>query len=171
MTAWTLSNTNSPQVKKTVSIIFFKLKLILSLASFVLLLFLTSLAELVKNFKILIFLYIFLFIQALLIIFFPQKQIPTSSDQNNFYETAAQTVNLNSMQTYSIDLDQNSVQEELIKYQEDIFIKTTPSTTISASRDHLINRALLHLAIEQEPQFQKLIKQAKELDPNWEGWM
>jgi hypothetical protein len=79
-------------------------------------------------------------------------------------------MDLSSTKTYSINFSQESIQEELKKYQENFFTKTAPDSPTNVARDYLINTALLNLATSQESEYQRLIKQAKELDPNWEGW-
>ena len=175
MTIWTKTNTTPNKTKPNkitgvLSAKFFKLKLITSLLFFIFFLFLSLLAESAKNFKVLIFLYIFLFIQALLIIFFPKKPAHTNQNQDKFYETTTQVMDLSSTKTYSINFSQESIQEELKKYQENFFTKTAPDSPTNVARDYLINTALLNLATSQESEYQRLIKQAKELDPNWEGW-
>lgn len=154
----------------------FKIKLAVALFWFVVQLAVYKIIQLTKNFKILIFLYILLFIQALLVVFKAQEQTtPYSTQARERLTTAQKIVNFQQLETEPIIMSRPRLEEEWLQYQEQInnlaaIHQPTQSPEQIKHRDLLINLALLNLALDQPDQFEDLILQAKKIDPNWQGW-
>lgn len=125
-----------------------------------------KLVFLFKHYKILIFLYLVLFIQALLIIY----QVKVSPPESPLMETAeyqkkiAGDLNLSKLKTYQLKAETKTLKQELNKYEEN-------QASSYQHRDALINLALLNLALKNEDKYLEYLDQARQLDPNWPGFV
>ncbi len=118
----------------------------------------------IRSYKTLIFLYLILFIQVLLLVFKPAPQSEPSkiSSEKNFQQKVDHNLDLSSVQTYKLKAGPNTINKELVKYQQDL-------KQIGNHRDVLINLALLNLALKNEEKFQRFLESTREMDPNWRG--
>ena len=188
-----MQNTKTDFFNKTL----FQIRLALSLTLFVARVAIANLHRLLKNLKILLFLYILLFIQALLVIFYPKDKTPQQLliRQEQITTQSNQLLNWEQIEDYRISGTENRLLKELESYrqfyqetnpvlffndgdrkqnnQQDSLQEIEEKNSYNNSlwgRDALINLALLNLALENHLEFEKFIDQALELDPNWQGW-
>lgn len=149
-------------------IFLFKLKLLSSLSYFLSILFFSITKKILKTYKILISLYIFLFLQLLLAIFKPQPIIKSQEliNYESYATTVNQSFNLDQVNTYQIEFKKEEITLELEKYNN----KTSEEKTYPPHRDQLINLSLINLALNKTEAFKDFAFKAKQLDPNWVGW-
>lgn len=149
-------------------IFFFKLKLLASLLYFLGIFFVCQIKGLVAKYKILTSLYIFLFLQLLLVVFWPKTAKPPQSLLNHEdYLTVANAVfNLEKINTYPVEFQEEAIMLELARFNQESSGETVPLP----HRDQFINLALIKLALNNESEFREMLIKAKQLDPNWTGW-
>jgi hypothetical protein len=146
----------------------FKLKLLSSLLYFLGVFFVSQAKDILTKYKILISLYIFVFLQLLLVFFFPN---PTTQPQkllkHEDYLTITNAVfNLEQINTYPVEFQEEQIETELMKFNNNL----SEEAVSLPHRDQLINLALINLALNNEEEFREMFFKAKELDPNWNGW-
>ncbi len=153
-----------------IRLILFAGKLSTNLLYFITLLSLYKTASLLKAYKVMVFLYLILFSQILLIIFTaPGKPSSKNLISHSVYTDISENlINKTQIKTYDIKFHHASIQQELKRYEtKNVLGKEKKALT---HRDQLINQALLYLSLNQKDKFREKILQAKQLDPNWEGW-
>ncbi|MEA2056409.1 MAG: hypothetical protein U9O78_01670 [Patescibacteria group bacterium] len=129
---------------------------------------LTSFLRLKLNkYTTIIILYLFLFIQAILIL---NNHSPIISDEKKdppgHQVTTAENINLERLisgQYEVIKTSTKNLNASLVRINE--LLEKQPS-----HRDLLINKALLESALNQEQDSKKSYLKAKRLDPNWAGF-
>ncbi len=151
---------------KQLSLAVYILRLLLISAGFVLTLIKTKVFAFLKTYRTLIFLYLLLFIQVLLLVFRPKLEIvsPPLLPKMQYQQKAAQDLKLENLKTYQIDANQGVLKQELKKYESTL-------EKNGVHRDVLINAGLLNLALRNEDEYAKLLDSAKQMDPNWAGFI
>ncbi len=119
-----------------------------------------------KKYRTLIILYLFLFIQALLILFQPalQPPLPQLLPREEYQKEVQKSLQTKPLNTYQISAEIDQLKQEVEKYSKG-------GTMIAKHRDALINLALLNLALNNREKFELHLKTAREIDPNWKGFV
>ncbi len=120
-----------------------------------------------QKYNLIILLYFFLFIQAIILM----TQQPASPPSETFnFEKYQKVVNkelnlegLNQYQFKKIEVKQKPLEEALNKQTQ--LLEKQP-----LHRDLIINQALLELILGDEQQFKDFLNKAKKIDPNWVGF-
>lgn len=119
----------------------------------------------IRSYKILIFLYLLIFIQVLLLVFQPnlKPSPPKISSEKKYRQKLGRELNLSSLQTYELKISANNAEDELARYERDLEL-------VGGHRDILINLGMLNLALQNEESYQKYLNSARSIDPNWHGF-
>lgn len=119
-----------------------------------------------KKYKTLIILYLFLFIQVVLILFQPSLQppLPQLISKDEYQKTIQEKLDIKSLPTYQIPAEYDQIKQEIDKYLRS-------SAEAPKHRDALINLALLNLALNNHEKFEQHLEAAKQIDPNWQGFV
>ena len=138
----------------------------LSLGSFCVELMVALFWETSRTSRVLISIYLLLLIQTILVLSSPaQPQLNAQNTIDEKRELAYQAIS----KTY---LEETPTKNNLIWGELDA--KDSASTPLSSkpsTRDSLINQGLIYLYQDNQEMFLEYIHRAKQLDPNWEGWL
>lgn len=142
--------------------VFFIVKISLSSIFFIIRSSVALLIETSKKSRVLICIYLLLLAQALLVFFSEQPPIAESAQANKELPLLIEQ-HIDPLFLEKKQISEPTSNQEVLQNEGLIMIPQT--------RDGLINAAINSLDNNDEDDFLELIKKAKELDPNWEGWL